>query len=178
MKAIVLTLQIFFLVYLFSQAGCEQTSVDTSMQTEPTFQTESDSSASIFDSYSPVKIDIMPLTEFVSLNKADEKSDINVYVSLLDSFGSQKKSPGTFRFEIYESVQRSAEPRGRRIAIWPDIDLTNADKNNKYWRDFLRAYQFNLPFEPAINQSYILQITFLCPIDKRLSDEFILKHTE
>ena len=75
MKAIVLTLQIFFLVYLFSQAGCEQTSVDTSMQTEPAPQTESDSNASIFASYSPVKIDIMPLTEFVSLNKADEKSD-------------------------------------------------------------------------------------------------------
>ena len=178
MKAIVLTLQIFFLVYLFSQAGCEQTSVDTSMQTEPTPQTESDSSASIFASYSPVKIDIMPLTEFVSLNKADEKSDINVYVSLLDSFGSQKKSPGTFRFEIYEYVQRSAEPRGRRIAIWPDIDLTKAAENNKYWRDFLRAYLFNLPFEPAVNQSYILQITFLCPTDKRLSDECILKYTE
>jgi len=195
MRTIVIILQIFFLICLLGQAGCEEPQVDDSIRTEPLPKADSDFDGSVYTAYAPVKIDILPLTEFVSLSNAEGTlegsrkpvpavrrpvesqvegagSQINVYVSLLDSFGSQKKSPGAFRFEMYKYIQRSAEPRGGRIAIWPDIDLTNAAENNKYWRDFLRAYQFNLPFEPASNQSYILQVTFLCPTGKRLSDEF------
>lgn len=196
MKAIALLLQIFFFISLFGQAGCKEPPADDSIRTEPSPKADSDFDVSIYATYAPVKIDIMPLTGFVNLgdtkgtSKGSRKhvpavrrpvesqvegagSQINVYVSLLDSFGSQKKSPGIFRFEMYEYIQRSAEPKGGRIAIWPDIDLSNAAENNRYWRDFLRAYQFNLPFEPASNQSYILQVTFLCPTGKRLSDEFV-----
>ncbi|MFB0525190.1 MAG: hypothetical protein ACETVZ_06580 [Phycisphaerae bacterium] len=180
MKAIALLLQIFFFISLLGQAGCKKPA-DSSIRTEPSPKADSDFYVSIYALYAPVKIDIMPLTEFVSRGDAKgtskrsrkTRSQINVYVSLLDSFGSQKKSPGVFRFEMYEYVQRSAEPKGGRIAIWPDTDLTDAAENNKYWRDFLRAYQFNLPFELAVNQSYILQVTFLCPTGKRLSDEFV-----
>ncbi len=196
MKAIAVLLQIFFLICVLGQTGCEEPSADDSIQTELTPKADSDFDVSIYAPYTPVKIDIMPLTEFVNIGDAKETSEdsrkpapavrrpvesqvegaesqINLYVSLLDSFGSQKKSPGTFRFEMYEHVRRSAEPKGERVAIWPDRDLTNAFENNRYWRDFLRAYQFNLPFEPASNQSYILQVTFLCPTGKRLSDVFI-----
>ncbi len=172
MKVLVIVLQIFFFLCLLGQVGCEQGPVDVAMQTEPPPKADNDFDDSIYASYAPVKIDIMPLTEFVSIDNVEGTSEINLYVSLLDSFGSQRKSPGTFRFEMYEYVQRSAEPKGGRVAIWPDIDLTDAVENNKYWRDFLRAYQFNLPFETASNQSYILQVTFLCPTGKRLSDEF------
>jgi len=181
MKAIAVLLQIFFFISVLGQAGCKKPPADDSIQTEPSPKADSDFDVSIYAPYAPVKIDITPLTGFVNLSDAEETSEgsrkagsqINLYVSLLDSFGSQKKSPGVFRFEMYEYVQRSAEPKGGRIAIWPDIDLSNAAKNNRYWRDFLRAYQFNLPFEPASNQSYILQVTFLCPAGKRLSDEFV-----
>ncbi|MGD8786858.1 MAG: hypothetical protein PVJ60_05500, partial [Phycisphaerales bacterium] len=60
----------------------------------------------------------------------------------------------------------------------PDVDLTDPAKNNEYWRDFLRAYEVNLPFESTGNQSYILEVTSLCPNGRRLSSEFILRHTE
>jgi len=86
--------------------------------------------------------------------------------------------PGVFRFELYERVVRSAEPKGRRIVIWPDIDLTGAAENNEYWRDFLRAYEFNLPFEAQIKQCYILQVTYLSPSGKRLSAELSLECTQ
>ena len=119
----------------------------------------------------------MPLTEFISVDDA-RQAKIKIYVSLLDTFGSQIKSPVTFRFELYEYVQRSAEPKGKRIIIWSDIDLTEPAENNVYWRDFLRAYEFNLPFEQAANQSYILQVTCLCPNGKRISSEFTLRHSE
>jgi len=181
MKAIVVLLQIFFFISVLGQAGCEEPSADDSIQTEPSPKADSDFDVSIYAPYDPIKIDIMPLTGFVNLGDAKGTSEgsrkpepqINLYVSLLDSFGSQKKSPGVFRFEMYEHVQRSAEPKGGRVAIWPDLDLTDAATNNNYWRDFLRAYQFILPFEPASNQSYTLQVTFLCPTGKRLSDVFV-----
>lgn len=130
---------------------------------------------SIYARYAPVKIDIMPLTELVSVGDDEEGSEINVYVSLLDPSGCQIKTPGVFRFELYEKVERSAEPKGKRIFIWPDVDLTELSKNNEYWRDFLRAYEFNLGFGSLGGQSYILQVTCLCPDGKRLSAEFGLK---
>ena len=125
--------------------------------------------------YGPEKIDIMPLTEFVGSPEARDVWKVNVYVSLLDSFGCQVKSPGTFRFELYEKVERSSEPKGKRITIWPDIDLNDALANNEHWRDFLRAYGFSLDFEPHSGENYILQVTLLCPDGKRLSNEFGLK---
>ena len=128
--------------------------------------------------YAPGKIDILPLTEFGSTDETERASKIKVYVSLLDPFNCQMKAPGVFRFELYEYAQRSAEPKGRRIVIWPDIDLTDAVENNNYWRDFLRAYEFNLDFEPQGHQNYILQVTFLCPSGKRLSAELALKDTK
>ena len=132
---------------------------------------------SVYDRYAPAKIDILPLTELISVTNA-ERAKIHLYVSLLDAFGSQIKWPGTFRFELYEHVQRSAEPKGKRVAIWPDIDLADPAANNEYWRDFLRAYEFNLPFEQAGGQGYILQVTCLCTGGKRLSSEFTLRHAE
>jgi hypothetical protein len=161
-----------FFICLLGQSGCEQKRLLNGQQSKA-----ANGSASVYVPYAPAKIDIMPLTEFVKLGDAGDNPEINVYVGLLDSFGSAVKSPGTFRFEMYEYVQLSSEPMGKRVTIWPDIDLTSAAENNKYWQDFLRAYQFNLPFEPAGGQSYILQVTFLCPTGRRLSDEFIIKRT-
>ena len=174
MKAVAVVLQILLFVFVLAQSGCEQPQLDT----EPPLKADVDLDVFIHTDYVPARIEITPLTGYVSHAGSEGTSEVNVYVSLLDSFGCQIKSPGVFRFEMYEHVQRSAEPKGRRIAIWPDTDLTDAAQNNKYWRDFLRAYQFNLPFEPTGSQSYILQATFLCPTGKRLSVEFALKHTK
>ena len=173
MKALAVILRVFFFVFLLVEAGCEPAPVPT----EPPSKSGNGIDVSIYTRYAPVKIDIMPLTGFISVGDA-RRAKINVYVSLLDSFGSQKKSPAVFRFELYEYAQRSAKPKGRRITIWPDIDLTDAADNNKHWRDFLRAYEFNLGFSPQSNQSYVLQATCLCPTGRRLSAEFTLKHTE
>jgi hypothetical protein len=129
-------------------------------------------SVSIAD-YGPKSIEIMPLTGFVA--DANDVTRINVFVSLLDSFSSQLKSPAIFRFELYERIQYSTEPKGKRIKMWPDVDLADAVENNKYWRDFLRAYEFNLDFKPAVDQSYILEVTCLCQDGKRLTGEYIIK---
>ena len=174
MRMIAIVSWIFFLCLFLVEAGCEP--APTSAKLPP--KTDMGFNASVYAQYAPVKINILPLTEFVSVRDAEDGAKINVYVSLLDCFGCQLKTPGVFRFELYERVERSAEPKGRRIVIWSDIDLTDAAKNNEYWRDFLRAYEFNLDFWRKVNRSYILQATCLCPNGKRLSAEFGLKYTE
>jgi len=155
-------------------AGCKQ---PETLNENPAMTDNSTDKLAPYAGYAPVKIDIMPLTEFISLVDT-ERPKLNLYVSLLDQFGSQIKSPGMFRFELYEYMQRSAESKGKRAIIWPDVDLTDPVKNNDSWRDFLRAYVFSLPCEQSISQDYILQVTCLCPNGKRLSSEFTLRYTK
>lgn len=178
MKAAGVTLQILFCILLFVEAGCEPAQVSIKKNEQPLKSVNDCNEFFFYAPYTPVKIDIVPLTEFTGVNDAGEGSKIKVYVSLLDSFGYQIKAPGTFRFELYEKVPRSAEPKGRRIDIWPDIDLTDVVENNRYWRDFLRAYEFSLPFESEAGQNYILEATCISPNGKRLSAEFILTQTK
>jgi len=127
--------------------------------------------------YAPAKIDVLPLTEFAPA-RVEGEARINAYVSLLDSFGSQMKAPGKFRFELYQHVERSTEPKGARVKLWRDIDLTQPGENNKNWRDFIRAwrdfiraYQFDLGFEPSGATRYILEVTCLTPNGRRLRAE-------
>lgn len=173
MRVITAALRIFFFASLLLQVGCEP------VTSEPPASTDSGSDPlSAYTSYTAEKVDIVPLTEFIYTGGAVEAPKIKVYVSVLDPFDCQIKTPGIFRFELYERVPRSAGPKGRRIVIWPDIDLTGATENNNHWRDFLRAYEFNLDFEPQSSQDYILEVTCLCPNGKRLSAEFTFKHTK
>jgi len=163
--------QIVFLLSLLAYIGCEPSQATA----KPPTHIDKAPDAQGYSGYMPAKVDIMPLTEFVPVPHAEGSSKLRIYVSLLDSFNCQMKSPGVFRFELYEGVSRSAEPKGKRIILWPDIDLTDAAKNNQYWRDFLRAYEFNLDFEPRAQQNYILQATFLSTAGRRLSSDFNLK---
>jgi hypothetical protein len=171
MKAPNITAQVLLFALLSANAGCRQPAVPNQLNGAANKHTEKPSTYALF---APSKIDIMPLTEFVRLGDA-QKAKIVVYVSLLDQFGSQIKTPAMFRFELYEHVTRSAQPKGKRAVIWPDIDLTDPAANNDYWRDFLRAYEFTLPCEVAESQDYIMQLTCLCPNGKRLSSEYTLK---
>jgi len=172
MRVFSAVLQIFFLCLLSAGAGCEPAQV-TAVEPSPTPDNGFD--VSVYSGYMPAKIDIMSLTRFISANDAEDGSKIIAYVSLLDSSASQVKSPGVFRFELYQKVLHSAEPKGKRMIIWPDIDLTDPLENNHYWRDFLRVYKFDLDFQPQPGKAYILQVTCICPDGRRLSAEFALK---
>lgn len=173
MKSARVIFWVFLLIFFISQSGCEPAS--RPVQVPPEAKNDLNLS-SFYTRFAPTKIDVLPLTE---LNRADasQKTRLNLFVSLLDAFGSQIKSPGVFRVELYDYVQRSAEPKGRRTAIWPDIDLTDPITNNKYWNDFLRAYRFDLdlPLEQGGGRDYILQVTCLCPNGSRLTTNFTLR---
>ena len=171
MKVVVALVQMFFFVWVLVGVGCEP--VPSEMPSEVIDGSELPFTYAL---YSPVRVGILPLTGFTYSGDSEEGAGIKVYVSLIDSFDCQIKTPGVFRFELYQRVQRSAEPKGRRLFIWPDIDLTEPSKNNEHWRDFLRTYEFDLEFENPVSQSCILQVTCLCPNGRRLSAEFVLKN--
>ena len=110
-------------------AGCN-------MPPQPESQKTAEAKMTSYEDFGPVKIEILPLTEFSASEKGQK---IIAFLSLKDSFGSSQKWPVIFRFELYEQVPRSVEPMGKRIKIWPDIDLKTPAKNNQFWQDFLRC---------------------------------------
>lgn len=173
-KPMYIITRLLLLTLLLINIGCEQPKPPVEI-TEKT--DSSDDDLALYTRFVPEKIDIMPLTEIIDAGDT-QQSKIRIYVSLIDAFGSQVKSPGVFRFELYEYLQRSAEPKGKRAVIWPDADLTDPVTNNESWRDFLRAYEFSFPCEQTNSHDYILQVTCLCPNGKRLSSEFTLRNTK
>lgn len=131
----------------------------------------------VFTAYAASRVRIVGLTEITPIGPDFRTSRLKAYVDLLDSTGCRIKSPGAFRFELYEFVPRSSQPKGKRIFIRPDIDLTDATRNNSQWRDFLRAYEFDLDlnFRPRPDDTFVLEVTFTTPAGKRLNDIFQLK---
>jgi hypothetical protein len=171
MKNLLMKILLVFGTLQMTLAGCD--SIMSPIGNSKTVVQPSDH-LSILAKYAPVKVSIMPLTKFEKAGQP-QQTHIHVYVSLLDAYGSQIKSPSTFRFELYEKVQLSSQPKGSRIVIWPDMDLTDPKANNKYWSEFFRAYEFRLDFEPKENKSYVLQITSIGPNEKRLSADITIK---
>jgi hypothetical protein len=127
--------------------------------------------------YPPARIKITPLTE-LAVNESEETLKLQLYVDVLDEFDSRIKAPLIFRFELYEYVPRSSEEKGKRNIIWPDINLTEPERNNEYWRDFLRCYRFTLDVGEEIeeNHSYVLQTTCITPAGERLTADHIVEY--
>jgi hypothetical protein len=169
MRGDVSALTISLITLLLMQSACTPTPDNPPVPTDPC-----SNPLSVCMHYMADAIDIMPLTDFIPAQNPQQQSIIEVYVSLLDTFGSQIKAPGVFRFELYKHIERSAKPKGERITMWSDIVLNDSDQNNDYWQDYLRAYKFNLDFEPELPGSYILQATCTCPSGKRLSSDYVL----
>ena len=183
-----------FMIYdllfcLFLLAGCSQPQpTQRPPVVEPTKTTAQNVAQPVEDTakatppaggpaFTPVKIGILPLTELSSPSDANSGAKLSVFVTLLDAFGSQMKAPGVLRFELYEYIPRSAQSKGPRLNLWPDVDLTNPAQNNKYWRGFLRAYEFVLDTQASRDKTYILEATCMCPDGRRLSGEYVLKNS-
>ncbi|MGB7582062.1 MAG: hypothetical protein WBL85_06410 [Sedimentisphaerales bacterium] len=169
MKTISFPTKPFFVLAIAFYAGCS---------TQPP---GADSSPALFhDStpcshFGPARIDVLPITSIAPASAAGRDATINAYVCLIDTFDSQIKAPVIFRFELFQRLQRSADPKGKRLIVWPDIDLTDPAVNSNLWQDFLRAYLFSLPLQKTSAENCILHVTVICPSGKRLSADFIVR---
>ena len=156
-------------VMLLASAGCEPEGTPGSWPLV--------GRSDVLGAYAASKIRVVGLSEITNASDNERTSGVKVYVDLLDSFGNRIKSPGVFRFELYKFVPRSSEPKGKRIFIQAEIDLTDATRNNSHWRDFLRTYQFDLDlnFKVKVNDVFMLEVTFTTPAGKRLRGLFQLE---
>jgi len=98
---------------------------------------------------------LLGLTE-LELNTTGDGVQVQVYVQVSEDIEATR-----FRFELYEFVPYDANPRGRRLVLWPDIEIGPAGVTNRYWRGHLGAYEFVLPVEPrpAAGKTYLLEVT-------------------
>ena len=156
----------------------EQATATEQIVAQPVEDTVKTAAASGPVTFAPVKIGILPLTELSSPAGAKPSAKLTVFVTMLDAFACQMKAPGVLRFELYEYVPRSAQRKGQGLATWPAIDLTGPAENNKYWRDFLRAYEFELDTQASRDKTYILEATCISADGKRFSCEYILRGSQ
>lgn len=89
-------------------------------------------------------------------NAAKDGVQVRAYVQVSEAI----ETVG-FRFELYEFVPYDANPRGRRLVQWPDIEAGAAGVMNRHWRGHLGAYEFVMPVEPppTAGKTYLLEVT-------------------
>ena len=156
-------------ILLLHVLGCEK---PRTVITKPQINDNAENTdpMAIYSQYHPENIKISPLTSLVKTNEND--INLRVYVNMLDSIGLQVRSPAIFRFELYQHMQRTGDAKGQRVAIWPDININLDKENQKYWKDFLRSYEFILPFPYPTDTKYVLLLTCITPDGKRIYTEF------
>jgi hypothetical protein len=169
MKTISFLTKLFFVFALAFYAGCS-TQPPAADSSPARFQDSAPSS-----NFGPARIDVLPITSISPASAADRDATIDAYVCLIDAFDSQIKAPVVFRFELFQRLQRSASPKGKRLIVWPDIDLTDPAVNSNLWQDFLRAYLFSLPLQKTSAENCILHVTVICPSGKRLTADYIVR---
>ncbi|MGE5295564.1 MAG: hypothetical protein ACM3VT_12105 [Solirubrobacterales bacterium] len=166
------------LVSIFA-GGCETPSPTATSAAQQTAgqsaQKAEQAGATAMNGFGPAKISILPLSEITGAAGIGQDARLDVYVSLLDAFNCPVKAPCALRFELYEYVRRSAQTKGQRLIIWPDIDLTRPADNHASWRDFLRAYEFQLALRVERDKTYVIETTYLGADGKRLSAECAIK---
>lgn len=92
---------------------------------------------------------------------------LKAHVELFDALDTQIQKPAVFRFELYHFRRLSRDPRGHRIKLWSDQDLTSEQSQSTHWRDYLSGYEFFLPAPPDLmsGRKYVLDVT--CMVDNK-----------
>jgi hypothetical protein len=128
--------------------------------------------------YEPKDVVLLGLSE-IQPAIGEQPAKLKLFVEVLDGFGTPLRYPGIIRFELYTRQLRSPISLGKQLAIWPDIDIRESAANNQYFRDYLRAYEFELEAKVAIAPgSYMVLITYTLPDGKRLISEAHLTLTK
>ncbi len=122
----------------------------------------------------PRSIRIHPFTGTRTFDEAGGIKGIDVRIEARDAYGDAAKAFGSFRFEMYEFVPNSLDPKGNRIATWQE-DLLKPKKNLLHWDKITRTYEFKLQWNQPIpvGRRFVLLAFFSSPFTERFSDERI-----
>lgn len=118
------------------------------------------------------QVRISSLTE-LAVDPAANAATLKALVEIFDAQGGAVQMPCVLRFELYEFRPLDSDPRGKRIMLWPQQDLTDPAKNSEHWKEYLRGYEFLLPVEAPLEpgKNYVLEATCLMG-DRRFRDVF------
>jgi hypothetical protein len=111
--------------------------------------------------FGPASIRLHPTFTQVKDWTGDNKPDgIEAVLELQDQFGEPTRAGGAVRFELYTFVPNDPERKGKRLAVW-STRLDVRDEQIAHWNPAIRAYSFQLGFEPIrTDHAYVLTAQF------------------
>ena len=120
----------------------------------------------------PGSIRIHPFTGTRTFDVKGGVKGIDVRIQALNAYGDATKAFGEFRFELYEFLPNSRDPKGKRLGLWRN-DVLEPKVNLLHWDSITRTYSFKLQwYEPVpVGQRFVLAAVFSSPFTERLFDE-------
>ncbi len=128
----------------------------------------------------PSRIEIVePFTRVRDFDQDGSLDGIELLMQAVNSQGNPGlQIVGDLRVELYEFVEASAEPKGKRIDRWA-VDLSSVDLQQKHWNQLTQMYEFRLEVDPAVlpkKRKFILAVTYDTPQAVHLMDECVLEY--
>jgi len=126
----------------------------------------------------PSRIEIVkPFTRAKSFDRDNSPDGIELLLRAVNSLDNPGLMiVGHMRVELFEFVEASAEPRGRRLDYW-DIDLSSAARQKTFWNQLTQMYEFRLEVDPSVlprQRSFVLAVTYNSPLGEHLTDHCVV----
>lgn len=128
----------------------------------------------------PCRIEI--IEPFTRVRDFDQDNELDGIELLMQAVNSQDNPGlqivGNVRIELYEFVEASADPKGRRVDRWA-VDLSSVELQQKHWSQLTQMYEFRLEVDPAVlprKRKYVLAVTYDTPDGIHLMDECVLEY--
>lgn len=120
----------------------------------------------------PNAIRIHPFTGTQIFDADRNLRGVDVRIEVMDAYGDAAKAFGDFRFEMYQFIPNSIDPKGKRIATWEE-SLIEPKKNLLHWDKITRTYEFKLQWDEPIapGRQFVLLAYFDSPFTDRLQTE-------
>lgn len=120
----------------------------------------------------PASIRLHPFTGTRTFDESSGIRGVDVRIEAMDRLGDATKAFGEFRFEMYQFVPNSQNPKGDLIATWVE-DVFPPRKNLLHWDKITRTYEFKLQWDKPIpvGKRFVLLATFNSPFTERMYAE-------
>ena len=127
----------------------------------------------------PERIEIVkPFTRVKSFDDDASPDGIELLLQAVNPLGNVGLMiVGVIRVELYEHVQASGIPTGKRLDSWT-IDLASEESQRRYWNHVTQMYQLRLKINPAVvsvARRYVLVVTYTSPLGEHLTDDCVIE---
>ena len=127
----------------------------------------------------PERIEIVkPFTRVKSFDDDASPDGIELLLQAVNPLGNVGLMiVGVIRVELYEHVQASGIPTGKRLDSWT-IDLAPEESQRRYWNHVTQMYQLRLKINPAVvsvARRYVLVVTYTSPLGEHLTDDCVIE---